>query len=130
MGLGAIEIAPSHRAELRRAFEAALPRECCGVLMGKADGARSIVCRVVNTSNAVSTTGGFAIPDQEMRRVRRLAARLGLSILAIFHSHPGGSPEPSDGDRAALAHSEWPWVILTQDPSTREMRLSCVIQRE
>jgi proteasome lid subunit RPN8/RPN11 len=119
-----MEILPEHRIQLQRACEAAYPRECCGVLLGITDGTRLMVRRVVSTLNAVSMVGGFAIPDYEMRRVRLLATELGLPIMAVFHSHPSGSAELSSSDRAALAYSEWPWVIVTQNQATREVRLT------
>ena len=124
MSQGPIEIAAEPYDALRRAIETAYPRECCGVLLGSSDGARLIVQRVVSTLNAVSTTGSFAIPDQEMRRVRVLAAEAGLHIVAVFHSHPSGSTELSNSDRAALEHSEWPWVILTERAAPGEVVLT------
>ena len=119
-----IEIATESSDALRRAIETAYPRECCGVLLGRSDAARMVVQRVVGTLNAVSAVGGFAIPDHEMRRVRLLAAEAGLSIVAVFHSHPSGSAELSSSDRAALEHSEWPWVILTERAAPGEVVLT------
>jgi proteasome lid subunit RPN8/RPN11 len=119
-----IEIAAELYDALRSAIKTAYPRECCGVLLGRNDGARMVVHRVVSTLNAVSTVGGFAIPDHEMRRVRLLTAEAGLVIVAVFHSHPSGSTELSSSDRAALEHSEWRWVILTGRASPGEVVLT------
>jgi proteasome lid subunit RPN8/RPN11 len=119
-----IELTTEHLAALKRAKELAYPHECCGVLLGIQDGTRLIVHRVLNTLNAVSTVGGFAIPDYEMRRVRVLAQQENLSIIAVFHSHPSGSTELSSSDQTALSYSEWPWVVVTQDPKTREVLLT------
>jgi proteasome lid subunit RPN8/RPN11 len=119
-----MKISAEHHIQLRDACEAAYPRECCGVLLGSRDGTRLIVQRVVSTVNPVSTVGGFAIPDHEMRRVRLLAAEAGLSIVAVFHSHPRGSTELSRNDRAALEHSEWPWVVVTENCTTQEPLLT------
>jgi proteasome lid subunit RPN8/RPN11 len=116
-----VEIAAEHYATLRHAIESSYPHECCGVLLGRSEGARLIVQRVVRTLNPMSTKGSFAISDHEMRRVRVLAAEAELHILAVFHSHPSGSTELSSRDRASLEYSEWPWVIITQDPKTREV---------
>jgi proteasome lid subunit RPN8/RPN11 len=119
-----MEISAEHYAHLRHTFEAAYPRECCGVLLGSRDGTHLIVQRVVSTVNAFNMVGGFAIPDHEMRRVRLLAAEAGLSIVAVFHSHPSGSTELSSNDRAALEHSEWPWVIVTENRTTQELQFT------
>jgi proteasome lid subunit RPN8/RPN11 len=118
------EMSPERWEVLRTAYEAAYPRECCGVLLGVSTRTRLIVRRVINTLNAVSMIGGFAIPDHEMCRVRLLAANAGLDIVGVFHSHPSGSTELSSGDQAALDHSEWPWVIVTENPSTRDVLLT------
>jgi len=40
----------------------------------------------------------------------------GLEIVALFHSHPSGDARLSAADRASLAHSRWPWVIVTRGP--------------
>ncbi|GHO78154.1 hypothetical protein KSD_59250 [Ktedonobacter sp. SOSP1-85] len=119
-----MEILAEHCLQLHYAFEAAYPRECCGVLLGSRVGTRLIVHRVVSTLNAVSTVGGFAIPDHEMRRVRLLAAEADLSIVAVFHSHPSGSTELSRNDQAALEYSEWPWVVVTENHTTQELLLT------
>jgi proteasome lid subunit RPN8/RPN11 len=119
-----LEIGSEHRDQLRHAYDTAYPRECCGVLMGFSTGARRIVRQVVSTLNAVSTVGSFAIPDQELRRVRRLAAEAGLAIVAVFHSHPSGFTDLSREDRVALEYSEWPWVILTESGAQGELKLT------
>lgn len=124
MSIETIEIAALHCDVLRFAKENADPRECCGVLFGVRDDKRLIVSRVINTINAASTNSSFAIPNHEMRRVRLLAALANMDIIAVFHSHPSGSTELSRSDQAALAHSEWPWVIVTQNPTTRELLLT------
>jgi proteasome lid subunit RPN8/RPN11 len=108
-----VEVSADVRRQLRRAHDAAAPRECCGVLLGERAAGAVVVRRVVETRNSATGIGAFAIPDEEMRRARVLATEWGLSIVAIFHSHPDGVGEPSANDRAALAHSEWPWAIVT-----------------
>jgi proteasome lid subunit RPN8/RPN11 len=99
-----MEITSRHHSLLREAYEVAYPRECCGVLLGVRSPIGWVVRRVVETPNAVSVRGGFAV--------------------AVFHSHPEGSTELSDSDRDALSYSEWPWVVLTQNRQTRELRLT------
>ena len=86
-----IAISAEHRAQLRRALDAALPRECCGVLLGGSVHDRLVVRRVLITLNATTMIGGFCIPDHEIRRVRSLSAQWGQPIVAVFHSHPDGS---------------------------------------
>jgi proteasome lid subunit RPN8/RPN11 len=113
-----IAILAEHRAELRRALDAALPRECCGVLLGDKNGDRLLVKRVLRTLNITTTVGEFSIPDDEIRRVRWLSRQYGKPIIAVFHSHPDGSDELSGADRRSLAHSEWPWIVVTPAPES------------
>jgi proteasome lid subunit RPN8/RPN11 len=118
-----IEVAAELRRDLLLQCGAAAPRECCGFLLGASRGGRHVARRVVATSNPVAAPGGFAIPDHELRRVRRVAADAGLDILAVYHSHPSGSLELSERDREALAHSEWPWIVVAPDPAGDGVRL-------
>ncbi len=113
-----------YRGELRDSYERAAPQECCGLLLGVRRARGAVVRRVVETLNAFSMCGGFVIPDHELARARRVAASERLSILAVFHSHPEGARTLSHADRDALSHSEWPWVVLTQDGRTCEIRLT------
>jgi proteasome lid subunit RPN8/RPN11 len=120
-----ITISSEQRAQLRFVLDEALPRECCGVLLGRRERGRLRVRRVLTTLNAVTMVGGFSIPEHEMRRVRLLSAECGLPIIALFHSHQGGLNELSEADRRALTYSEWPWVIVTPTPTAGDVDLSC-----
>jgi [CysO sulfur-carrier protein]-S-L-cysteine hydrolase len=112
------------RARLRHALDAAAPRECCGFLLGEREAERLVVRRVLEITNSVRTVGGFEIPDSEIRRVRRLAASWSIMILGVYHSHPDGQEGLSGIDRAAMAHSEWPWVIVTASPKADDVLLA------
>lgn len=69
---------------------------------------------VLPTLNTATAPGGFSIPDCELLRVERLAAQSGQRIIALFHSHPGGSTALSESDCAALAHCRWPWLVIAE----------------
>jgi proteasome lid subunit RPN8/RPN11 len=118
-----ISISADLRGQLRRAVDAALPGECCGVLLGDGELGRLFVRRVLSTLNTSNTVGTFSIPDQEMRRVRSLAVQFREPIIAIFHSHPDGCSELSEPDRRALAYSEWPWVVVTPTARAGDVEL-------
>jgi proteasome lid subunit RPN8/RPN11 len=121
----AAKIAVSHenRARLRRVLEAALPRECCGVLLGVKEQHGITVHSVVSTLNVATLIGGFTIPDEEIRRARLVASRRGQSIVAVFHSHPGGPTLLSEADQEAISYSEWPWVIISEGRGASEIKL-------
>jgi proteasome lid subunit RPN8/RPN11 len=66
-------------------------------------------------SGSSSTHGEFEIADLELRRIKAWGHDHGLTIVAVFHSHPSGDRRLSEADRLALRHSQWPWVIVTRD---------------
>ena len=68
--------------------------------------------------------GAFAIPDYEARRAQAWAKDHGLLILALFHSHPSGEAQLSEGDRAALRYCALPWVFVSRSRRKQAIRLS------
>jgi proteasome lid subunit RPN8/RPN11 len=118
-----IAISAELRSQLRRALDAALPGECCGVLLGNSESGRLDVGRVLSTLNASTIAGTFSIPDHELRRVLSVAAQLGEPIIAVFHSHPDGRSDLSELDRMALAYSDWPWVVVTPTARAGDVEL-------
>jgi proteasome lid subunit RPN8/RPN11 len=99
------------------------PSECCGVLLGEADGSEKIVREVVPLRNLrkdpkraqellpVDDTAKeternrFLIDPQDQLRVEKEARRLGLDVLGYYHSHPDHPARPSNYDR----EHAWPW---------------------
>lgn len=115
------------------------PKECCGVLLGKADGNLKEVQEVVALKNLRTDPpraqelltlrdpeGGternrFLIDPRDQLRVEKEARARGLEVLGYYHSHPDHPAEPSIYDR----EHAWPWysyVILAVDRNgAREM---------
>jgi proteasome lid subunit RPN8/RPN11 len=89
-------------------------RESCGFLLGTASGPDILVRRTAPVRNAAALRGGFAIPDYEQRRVERLARKLLLKIVAVYHSHPSGDSNLSLTDLQYLGSSKLPWVIVAR----------------
>jgi proteasome lid subunit RPN8/RPN11 len=101
-------------SELVAAHDAALPCEACGFLIGTNGAAASHVINLALPSGAAGSLNGFELADHEIVRVTTWAADRGLSIVAIFHSHPNGHAGLSDTDTAAIRYSRWPWVLITR----------------
>ncbi|MDE1012051.1 MAG: C40 family peptidase [Paraburkholderia fungorum] len=80
----------------------AYPRECCGFVV--AVGGRE---RYVECTNAATGTDHFILPAEEYA-----AAENAGDIVAVVHSHPDASSEPSEADRVACEASGLPWMIV------------------
>jgi proteasome lid subunit RPN8/RPN11 len=79
------------------------PRECCGLVIVESGRQRYVPCR-----NVADTDGYFSISPREY-----VAAEDRGEIVAVVHSHPDASPEPSDADLGACRASGLPWWILS-----------------
>lgn len=95
---------------LRREAALAYPRECCGFLLGagnhvdEAKPARNI---------HPQPESYFEIDPQNLVDAHRAARSGGPQVLGYYHSHPAGPREPSTTDRAAAAHDDRVWAIVT-----------------
>ena len=92
----------------------AYPEECCGALVGVADGGRKVVRmtrRFVNRS-AASRDRRYYVGPEAYREAEAWARTHGLDVVGIYHSHPDHPARPSEYDR----EHAWPWysyVILS-----------------
>ena len=98
-----LEIDIAILAEIHRHGEAAYPEEGAGLLLGSANGDLKRVTRLVAINNA--REGGarhnrYLLTPEDYLRGEREAARQGLDVLGVFHSHPDHPNRPSEFDRA------------------------------
>lgn len=101
-----IRLARRALEEMRRQARAAYPRECCGALLGRADGDDRAVLRAVGVANAdPEPRRGYLIGPEAVRRLEAEADAAGLVVLGFYHSHPDQPAVPSARDR----ESAWPW---------------------
>lgn len=103
--------------------EGAYPNEGAGLLLGQADGEHRTVADVVSIENrweAAEQHHRYLITPHDMLRGESEAARRGLDIIGIFHSHPDHVAEPSVFDR------DWalPWYsyVITSVEHGRAVR--------
>ena len=88
--------------------EEAYPEEGAGLLLGKAEaGAKRVekILPLANTREDAARHNRYLLNPQDYLRGEMEAARLGLDVLGVFHSHPDHPNRPSEFDR------EWamPW---------------------
>ena len=95
-------------SQIHRHGEAAYPEEGAGLLLGDANGDRKQVRAILFLSNAREDSARhnrYLLTPQDYLSGEQEAARLGLDVLGVFHSHPDHPNRPSEFDR------EWamPW---------------------
>lgn len=118
-----LTLGKAHLETIRRHGSADYPNECCGILLGQANGAEKQVKEVVPLKNLridsvraqeilpldapgkESERNRFLIDPLEQLRVEKGARARGLDVLGYYHSHPDHPARPSEYDRK---HA-WPW---------------------
>ncbi len=96
------------RAAIERHARRARPRECCGILVGRAGGGTVTVLQAVPARNvAANPNHGYAIAPAALLAAHRRAHDAGRQIVGYYHSHPGGSARPSRRD----LETAWPVVV-------------------
>jgi proteasome lid subunit RPN8/RPN11 len=119
----AIELKNKQLESIRLHGAKEYPNECCGMLLGHADGEFKEVLEVVPLRNLrhdsarahellplddpgrESEKNRFLIDPLEQLRVEREARERSLDVLGYYHSHPDHPARPSNYDR----DHAWPW---------------------
>jgi proteasome lid subunit RPN8/RPN11 len=90
--------------------EAAYPEEGAGLMLGNLNGAERHVVRLVEFPNAREQSARhnrYLLTPHDYLHGEMEAARLGLDVLGVFHSHPDHPNRPSEFDR------EWAMPFLS-----------------
>ena len=109
-----LDIDPKALQAMTDHAEAAFPNECCGFFYGSEDGS----VRSVTTSTEVTNSKEgdqrrrFAISDMDYLRAERHAAKEGLTLLGVYHSHPLHPAIPSEHD-LAVALPYFSYIIVS-----------------
>lgn len=80
------------------------PLECCGLLAGTRQGGVLLAHEAYPLVNQLGSPTRFVSEPGSLFRALKSARALGLEVVAIYHSHPGGPPVPSRTDL------EWRWA--------------------
>lgn len=100
--------------ELVRHAKEGFPHEVCGML-GGIDGAVSSVYRMTNTD---ASSEHFSMDPKEQFSVVKDMRAKGITMLAIYHSHPETPARPSEEDiRLALTPGVSTVIVSLADPS-------------
>jgi proteasome lid subunit RPN8/RPN11 len=91
---------------------AAVPMECCGLLLGRFQADAAIIENTVRARNVhPDPRTRFDIDPQALIDAHRSARAGGPQVIGYYHSHPGGVAEPSDTDIAMAAPDGLIWAI-------------------
>jgi len=119
----ALTISRSHMAAIYQHGAADYPSECCGILLGKANGEAKRVTEVVALKNIrhdpsyaqellpvedparETERNRFLIDPLDQLQVEKDARTRRLEVLGYYHSHPDHPARPSIYDR----EHAWPW---------------------
>ena len=86
--------------------EQAYPEEGAGLLLGETKGNEQQVREIVSLTNqreGDARHNRYQLSPQDYLRGEKLADRMGLDVLGVFHSHPDHPNQPSEFDR------QWAW---------------------
>ena len=78
---------------------AELPNECCGLLAGRVEAGMGRVEARYSLINAAASPVEYLSDSQSMFDAVRAMRKLGIDILAVYHSHPTSEAIPSRTDR-------------------------------
>ncbi len=95
--------------KIKREAEETYPEECCGILIGTANGTEKNVFRLYGTQNVHSDNKErrFMISPADFKKAEQVARDADAEIIGFYHSHPDHPAVPSEHDREYA----WPWYL-------------------
>lgn len=90
--------------------EAAYPEEGAGLMLGQVEAGDKLVEQLMEFTNAREESARhnrYLLTAEDVLRGEMEAARLGLEVIGVFHSHPDHPSRPSEFDR------EWAMPVLS-----------------
>ena len=97
-----LEISVELMDQIHAHGEEAYPGEGAGFMLGNADGDLRVVSAILKLPNAreeAAQHNRYLLTPQDMLRSEQEAAKRGLDVIGVFHSHPDHPNEPSEFDR-------------------------------
>jgi len=89
------------------------PNESCAMLLGeKIDDAWNVK-EVFLTENMDKSQTNFTISPEELLKGYKLAEKMQLELVGVFHSHPNSDATPSDTDKKFMQNNPVPWIIFS-----------------
>jgi proteasome lid subunit RPN8/RPN11 len=98
-----------------------VPRECCGILLGRFEDDE--IVQAVAAANLAASPNRYEIDPRDHIAARRIARQSDLTILGFYHSHPHSAPEPSETDLAEVTYRDAFYLIVGRTGESWEARL-------
>lgn len=110
--------------ELKRFAENCYPSECCGILIGRNNGAEETVTIAypVRNMTAGDNCRSFCIDPLEILRSEIYAEQNNLEILGFFHSHPDNEASASTEDIRHMITGYFYPIISVRNGKAAEIR--------
>ena len=120
---GTLRLSPAQLEAIIQHARANQPEEACGILAGDKQGR---VRRVYRMENAEHSRTFYKMDSREQFQVFDEIEREGMSLLAIFHSHPHSDAYPSEQDRKLAFYPDSFYLIISlmnQEPDLHAFRI-------
>ena len=96
------------------------PKEACGILASRADGA---VAAVHPMTNMEDSPIGYAMDPKEQLRVERVMREAGMRMIGIYHSHTASDAYPSPVDVGLAISPEISYILVSlKDPARPDFK--------
>jgi proteasome lid subunit RPN8/RPN11 len=99
------------QARIEAEARAAYPTECCGLIEGVIDGNAVQALALHPARNIASARDRFEIHPEDHFAALKTARTNGHAIIGCYHSHPDGTAQPSEIDRAGGGEENFIWLI-------------------
>lgn len=106
-----IELPTPYLSQILREADAALPRECCGLIEGTRLGCHYRIAAIYPARNIAEQIDRFSIDPADLFAASRRARSHGLGIIGCYHSHPTGVGYPSPHDLKGAGEENFLWLI-------------------
>ena len=89
------------------------PNESCAMLLGEKIDDTWNIKEVFLTENIDKSQTNFTISPEELLKGYKLAEKMHLELVGVFHSHPNSDTTPSDTDKKFMRNNPVPWIIFS-----------------
>ena len=119
-----LQLTAQHDQAIRAHAAQDYPHECCGFLVGRANGETVTVSRTVPAANLRddSPRNRFEIDPGDLVKTDRAARADGLGVVGFYHSHPDAPARPSEFDREHAWAGYCYVIVSVQAGQPAEMR--------